>query len=90
MDNQVLESEDKPDCFADLQKVFPMTKTGLRETPYYCRYECFCKTECLKEALVTSKGREVEEELLRRGDKAGTIGFVERWSRRKQLNRKKD
>jgi len=79
----------KPDCYGNLKKVFPMTETGLRETPHYCRYECFYKTDCLKEALVTSKGRQVEDELLERGSKAGTIGFVERWSRRKQLGRRK-
>ena len=80
----------KPDCYGKLNIVFPMTDTGLRETPHYCRYECFYKTECLKNALATSKGAGVEEELLKRGSKAGTIGFVERWSRRKQLNRRKD
>ncbi len=80
----------KPDCYGDLQKVFPMTEIGLRETPHFCRYECSHKTECLKKALLTSKGRGVEEELLERGSKAGNIGFFERWSRRKQLNRRKD
>ena len=80
----------KPDCYGKLSIVFPMTDTGLRETPHYCRYECFYKTECLKNALATSKGAGVEEELLKRGSKAGTIGFVERWSRRKQLNRRRD
>ncbi len=80
----------KPDCYGELTKVFPMTETGLRATPHYCRYECMYKTECLRTALVTSNGRNVEEELLKRGSKAGTIGFFERWSRKKQLNRRKD
>ncbi|MCK5310579.1 MAG: hypothetical protein KAJ62_00620 [Desulfobacteraceae bacterium] len=86
MNNQ----NNKPDCYGELNKVFPMTETGLRETPHYCRYDCHYKTGCLKNALATSKGRRVEEELLERGSKAGTIGFFERWSRRKQLNRRKD
>ncbi|MCK5508421.1 MAG: hypothetical protein KAI50_07850 [Desulfobacterales bacterium] len=90
MDNQTLELSGEKDCYGDLKIVFPMTETGLRETPHYCRHECSYKTECLKKALATSKGRIVEEELLERGSKAGTIGFVERWSRRKQLDRRKD
>ena len=90
MNNQTSKLSDKPDCYGNLKKVFPMTEIGLRQTPHYCRYECTYKTECLKKALTTIKGMEVEEELLERGSKAGTIGFVERWSRRKQLNRRKD
>ncbi len=77
----------KPDCYGDIKTVFPMGETNLRETPHYCRYKCLHKTDCLKNALLTSKGRGVEEELLKRGTKAGTIGFFERWSRKKQLNR---
>jgi hypothetical protein len=87
--NQNTEPDTKPDCYGNLSKVFPMTETGLRETPHYCRYDCVYKTECLKRALVSSKGGGVEEELLERGSKAGTIGFFERWSRKKQLNRRK-
>ena len=90
MDNHTHKLSGKPDCYGNLKKVFPMTKTGLRETPHYCRYDCSYKTECLKKALASSKGSTVEEELLERGSKAGTIGFVERWSRRKQLDRRKD
>jgi hypothetical protein len=90
MDNTTKRLCDKPDCYGDLEKVFPMTETGLRQTPHYCRYECEFKTECLKKALVSLKGRKVEEELLERGSKAGAIGFVERWSRKKQLDRKKE
>jgi len=83
-------SDCKPDCYGVITKVFPMTETGLRQTPEYCRYECPHKTDCLKKALATSRGRKVEEELLERGDRAGTIGFIERWSRRKQLDRLKE
>ncbi len=90
MDNQDSNITEKPDCYGDLKKVFPMTESGLRDTPHYCRYKCQYKTVCLKEAIATSKGRIVEDELLERGSKAGTIGFVERWSRRKQLDRRKD
>jgi len=84
------DQDNKPDCYGNLEKVFPMTEIGLRETPVYCRYECVYKTDCLKKALMTNKGSNVEEELLQRGTKAGTIGFFERWSRKKQLDRKKD
>ena len=87
--NDIKDNNNRPDCYGELKKVFPMTETGLRETPHFCRYECVYKTECLKAALVTSKCRDVEEELLERGSKAGTIGFFERWSRKKQLDRTK-
>ena len=86
MDNQ----EDKiPECFGDLDKVFPMTDTGLRQTPDDCYYHCPVKTKCLKEALGKPDGEKVEEELIERGTKAGVINFFERWSRKKQIHRKK-
>lgn len=81
--------ETLPDCFGNLEKVFPMTDSGLRQTPDECFYYCAVKTRCLKKALGTPKGDKVEEELIERGSKAGVINFFERWSRKKQLNRKK-
>ena len=80
-------TETKPDCFGNLEKVFPMTPRGLRETPDDCMYFCPCKTHCLKTAMAGSQGKEVKEELVQRSEEAGMIGFFQRWSRKKQLSR---
>ncbi|HKK89820.1 MAG TPA: hypothetical protein VJ936_00320 [Desulfobacteraceae bacterium] len=80
-------TETKPDCFGNLEKVFPMTQRGLRETPDDCMYFCPCKTDCLKTAMAGSQGKEVKEELVQRSEEAGMIGFFQRWSRKKQLSR---
>ena len=77
----------KPGCFGDLKTVFPMTDSGLRETPEKC-FACPFKTLCLKQAMQTRQAVQVEEEMIERGEKAGAIGFFERWSRKKQIHRK--
>lgn len=77
-----------PHCFGTLEKVFPMTEKGLRQTPDDCFYHCPVKTKCLGRAMATKDGIKVEEEIIERGSKAGTINFFERWSRKKQVHRK--
>lgn len=77
-----------PDCFGDLSKVFPMVENGLRQTPDDCFYQCPVKTRCLKQAMGTEKGVQVEEELIDRSSQAGLMNFFERWSRKKQIYRK--
>ncbi len=77
-----------PDCFGDLNTVFPMTENGLRQTPEDCYYHCPVKTRCLKRAMGTDKGVQVEEELIERSTQAGLMNFFERWSRKKQIHRK--
>ncbi len=79
---------EKPDCFGDLEQVFPMTGSGLRETPKKCFQTCPLKTQCLKQAMTTGQGARVEEEIIERGTKSGAINFFERWSRKKQVHRK--
>lgn len=76
------------DCFGNLEKVFPMTDRGLRQTPDDCFYHCPVKTKCLRAALATRDGVRVEEELIDRGAKSGVMTFFERWSRKKQVHRK--
>lgn len=82
------EQNNKPDCFGNLEKVFPMTESGLRETPERCFKECPLKTDCLKQAMKTKQGAKMEEEIIQRGESAGSISFFQRWSRKKQLHRK--
>ena len=80
---------DKPDCFGHLDQVFPMTGTGLRETPEKCMDRCGLKTLCLKQAMRSDQeAARVEEEIIERGTKTGAINFFERWSRKKQIHRK--
>ncbi len=78
-----------PECFGILEKVFPMTHKGLRQTPDDCFYHCPVKTKCLQKAMSTLDGIKVEEEIIERGTKSGAINFFERWSRKKQVHRKK-
>jgi len=84
-----MNSEDEiKDCFGNLEKVFPMTDQGLRQTPDDCFYYCPVKTKCLQKAMATKDGIQVEEELIERGVGAGVITFFERWSRKKQVHRR--
>lgn len=83
------QKKDKPECFGQLEKVFPMTASGLRETPKKCFETCPLKTDCLRTAMTTQQAVNVEEEIIDRGSKTGAIGFFERWSRKKQVHRKK-
>ena len=81
-------SDERPDCFGVLDKVFPMTDKGLRQTPDDCYYHCPVKTACLQQSMATKDGVQVEEEIIARGTKAGAMNFFERWSRKKQLHNK--
>ncbi|MFK5954787.1 MAG: hypothetical protein QM498_17185 [Desulfobacterium sp.] len=80
--------ESLPECFGQLEKVFPMGSHGLRQTPEPCMC-CPHKTNCLRQAMSGTGGLNVREEMVVRGEKAGRIGFFERWSRKKKLHRQK-
>ena len=77
----------RPYCFGRLETVFPMGPDGLRAVPESCMV-CFCKTECLRAAMAGPDGDQVHKEHLRRAEDAGMVGFLARWSRKKQLNRR--
>lgn len=77
----------RPYCFGTLDQVFPMGADGLRCTPESCMV-CHCKTECLRAALAGPDGDQVRQEHFQRREEAGKVGFLERWSRRKQLHRR--
>ncbi|KPA09077.1 hypothetical protein MHK_010720 [Candidatus Magnetomorum sp. HK-1] len=79
--------EQLPECFSDIDTVFPIMENGLRTSPQKCM-ECEHKTLCLREAIQKGKkGASVQEEFVDRAYKSGTIGFWARWSRKKALNR---
>ena len=77
-----------PDCFAQLETVFPMGKEGLRNTPETC-LACPHKTECLRMAIQGRDGFKVREEQIDRAYNSGMIGFLERWSKKKAIDRQK-
>ncbi len=84
------EKGERPACFGDLDRVFPMGDEGLRVTPESCMICCRYKTECLRTAMQTGqKGIAAQEEHVDRAYDSGMIGFFTRWSRKKQLARKK-
>ena len=78
-----------PDCFGDLDKVFPMGSHGLRETPDDCMYLCAHKTACLRAAMSGERGIPVRENLIKRNERPGFAGFVQRWARKKSLHKEK-
>ncbi len=78
-----------PECFGDLETVFPMGERGLRETPDDCMYLCAHKTLCLRDAMAGERGVTVKEEMVERDERPGVVGFFERWSKKKRLHREK-
>jgi hypothetical protein len=80
------EKSPEPECFGNLDTVFPLGADGLRHTPGLC-LACGLKTSCLRNAVSGAKGLAVQEEVLERSYKAGLTGFCERWSRKKALHR---
>lgn len=81
--------KERPYCYGKLESVFPMGPDGLRETPESCMV-CHCKTECLRTAVQGEAGTQVKEEKIDRAYAAGLMGFFERWSRKKALQRRRE
>jgi hypothetical protein len=86
-----MERKDKqrPHCYAVLENVFPMGKDGLRHTPERC-VVCVYKVECLREAIKKPEGLKVKEEAVDRAYSSGVMGFLERWSKKKEIQRQKE
>jgi hypothetical protein len=84
----VAETENKtpPRCFGDLKKVFPKGTDGLRVTPEEC-LRCAHKTTCLRSAMGGASGLRVREEMIDRAYRGGMIGFIQRWSQKKSIQR---
>ena len=79
--------EKKPDCFSYLDKVFPMGEEGIRSTPISCE-SCPYKMECLKSVIEGPDGLKLKEEYVDRAYESGMIGFMERWAKKKAIQRK--
>ena len=78
--------EEKPYCFGNLDIVFPKGEDGLRHSPESC-FPCIYKTQCLRAAIKNHKGLAVEQERVDRAYASGMIGFLGRWSRKKDIHR---
>ena len=78
-----------PPCFGKLSTVFPKDEeSGFRKSPDSC-FLCFYKTRCLKTAMESKEGLAIQEEVLEKAEDSKLVGFFERWSRKKQINKKK-
>jgi hypothetical protein len=73
-----------PECFGDLEKVFPPGDDGLRQTPDLCM-ACGHKTACLRQALVDGGAARIRFERVEQEDDSS--GFLRRWSARKHYFR---
>ncbi len=79
-------SDNLPFCFGKLEKVFPETEDGFRTTPESC-IPCYHKTECLRTAMSEAGGLKFQERNVDRAYEAGMMGFLARWSKKKNLQR---
>jgi hypothetical protein len=77
---------EKKDCFGILEKVFPVGDRGMREVRAAC-FQCPDRVACLKAALDTREGLEMQLDALERQPSAGFRGRLQRWSRKKALSR---
>ncbi len=75
-----------PQCFGVLETVFPVGQDDLRSSPASCM-SCPHKTECLKSAIRTKEGFKVKDDFIDRAYESGMMRFMERWSKKKHLNR---
>ena len=80
--------EKLPYCFGKLEEVFPLGEDGLRHVPESCLV-CLYKTRCLRSAMEGEEGLAVKEEKVDRQYEAGMIGFLDRWSKKKMLSKKR-
>ena len=78
-----------PPCFGNIESVFPLGEDDLRHSPESCM-PCYYKTDCLRTAMSREGGIQVREEMVDRAYASGVMGFLDRWSRKKTLNAKKE
>ena len=85
--NTPTSSPPPPYCFGKLENVFPEGEDGLRHSPESC-FPCRYKTDCLRTAMTESGGLKIQEINVDRAYQAGMLGFLGRWSRKKDLQRR--
>jgi len=79
--------KERPSCFGELDIVFPECEDGFRYSPETC-LTCEHKTECLRVAMKGKGGLQIQGTNIDRAYAAGMVGFLERWSKKKELHRK--
>ncbi len=75
-----------PQCYGQLEKVFPMSQEGMREVRDLC-WNCALRVDCLRQAMADpQQHRAVSEERAARDSApvGGVAGFLQRWSRLKR------
>ena len=75
-----------PDCFGQLDTVFPVGEGGIRSSPPECMKCPFAKS-CLQAAMRSPEGLELQEEKVDQAYEYGLIGKLEHWSRKKLIRR---
>ena len=78
-----------PECFGQLDTVFPMGEEGLRTSPPECMRCPFAKL-CLQAAMRTHRGLKLQEEKVDQAYEYGLIGKLDRWSRKKLIRQEID
>lgn len=81
-----------PDCFGDIERVFPVGQDGHREVSPDC-WPCGERIECLRQAVASRQGKDaLVIERARREEESigGAAGFFKRWSLLKAHNRRKE
>ncbi|MDY6954797.1 MAG: hypothetical protein SWE60_25120 [Thermodesulfobacteriota bacterium] len=73
-----------PECFGELETVFPMGEEGIRTTPPACM-KCPRVKSCIQTAMRGPEGLKLEEARIDRAYEYGLIGKLERWSRKKLI-----
>ena len=77
----------RPDCFAQLDIVFPMGDEGIRTTPLECM-KCSLVKSCIQAAMLSTEGLRLEEKRVDRAYEYGLIGRLECWSKKKLIHQK--
>ena len=75
---------DRPECFGQLDTVFPMGGDGFRTSPPECM-KCAHAKSCLQAALRSPEGLKLQEEKVDQSYEHGLIGGLERWSKKKLI-----
>ncbi len=73
-----------PECFGNLDIVFPSGEEGIRTTPPKCM-KCPLVKSCIQTAMRGPQGLRLQEERLDQAYAYGLIGTLERWSKKKLL-----
>ncbi|MDY6990332.1 MAG: hypothetical protein SWQ30_20010 [Thermodesulfobacteriota bacterium] len=76
--------DERPDCFGELDTVFPMGEEGIRTTPPACM-KCPHVKLCIQTAMRGPEGLKLEEARIDRAYEYGLIGKLERWSKKKLI-----